>query len=158
MVASQDEEVSEAPRAAGPGPVPRWEHFEHMADIGVRGVGTSPAQAFEQAALAMVAVITSPAKVRPVESVTVSCRAADPELLLVDWLNTLVYEMASRGMLFSRFDVRVEDGRLDATVRGESTDRRRHDPAVEVKGATLTELSVHRDAEGHWVAQCVVDV
>jgi tRNA nucleotidyltransferase (CCA-adding enzyme) len=35
----------------------RWEHFEHGADIGVRGLGTSKAGAFEQAALALMAVI-----------------------------------------------------------------------------------------------------
>ena len=29
----------------------RWEHFEHGADIGVRGIGPTPASAFEQAAL-----------------------------------------------------------------------------------------------------------
>jgi SHS2 domain-containing protein len=31
-------------------------------------------------------------------------------------------------------------------------------PAVEVKGATLTELKVSRNADGLWTAQCVVDV
>jgi SHS2 domain-containing protein len=37
---------------------PHWEHFEHKADIGVRGFGNKPAEAFEQAALAMSAIIT----------------------------------------------------------------------------------------------------
>lgn len=35
----------------------RWEHFPHQADIGVRGMGATLAQAFEQAALALTAVI-----------------------------------------------------------------------------------------------------
>jgi Archease protein family (MTH1598/TM1083)/tRNA-splicing ligase RtcB len=34
-----------------------WEHFPHDADVGVRGWGTSAAQAFEQAAYALTAVI-----------------------------------------------------------------------------------------------------
>jgi len=34
----------------------------------------------------------------------------------------------------------------------------RHQPTVEVKGATYTELKVAQDALGQWVAQCVVDV
>ena len=38
----------------------RWEHFEHGADVGVRGIGPTPASAFEQAALALTAVITEP--------------------------------------------------------------------------------------------------
>lgn len=35
----------------------RWEHFPHGADIGVRGFGPTMAAAFEQAALAMTAVV-----------------------------------------------------------------------------------------------------
>ena len=38
-----------------------WEHFSHEADIGIRGVGPTLATAFEQAAIAMTAVITDPA-------------------------------------------------------------------------------------------------
>jgi len=34
----------------------RWEHFSHEADIGVRGIGITKEQAFEQAALAMTGV------------------------------------------------------------------------------------------------------
>jgi len=29
----------------------RWEHFAHEADIGVRGIGASKAEAFEQGAV-----------------------------------------------------------------------------------------------------------
>jgi len=36
----------------------RWEHFPHEADIGVRGFGATPAEAFEQAALALTAAVT----------------------------------------------------------------------------------------------------
>ena len=35
--------------------LPRWEHFEHDADVGVRGWGNTRAEAFEQAAVAMTA-------------------------------------------------------------------------------------------------------
>jgi SHS2 domain-containing protein len=136
----------------------RWEHFPHGADIGVRGVGTTKAAAFEMAALAMTAVITEPACVHGVESVAVSCQAPDDELLLVDWLNALVYEMAVRHMLFSRFHVTIEGERLEATAWGEAIDRPRHRPAVEVKGATYTALAVRRREDGTWCAQCVVDV
>lgn len=135
-----------------------WEHFEHKADIGVRGVGRTLAEAFTQAALAMCAIITDPALVRPQQEITVQCEEPDQELLLVDWLNALVYEMATRRMLFGEFDVSVEHARLQASVRGEPVDQQRHQPAVEVKGATYTELKVYQDADGRWVAQCVVDV
>ena len=136
---------------------PCWEHFEHGADIGVRGLGRTPAEAFEQAALALTAVLTDPERVAAREAVAVRCEAPDLELLLVDWLNALIYEMATRRMLFGRFAVRIEDGRLEATAHGEPVDPARHAPAVEVKGATYTALAVRRRDDGSWVAQCVVD-
>lgn len=136
----------------------RWEHFMHVADVGVRGFGPTMAQAFEQAAVAMMAVVTDPETVRPVQAVEITCIAPDPEILLVDWLNALVFEMATRGMLFSHFDVLIEDRRLSATAHGETVDVARHRPAAEVKGATLSELEVACDPDGTWHAQCVVDV
>jgi len=134
-----------------------WEHFPHVADVGVRGRGPTLARAFEAAATALCAVITDPESVEPRCAVDIDCEAPDAELLLVDWLNALVYEMATRRSLFSRFAVEIEGGRLRGRAWGEPADPARHRPAVEVKGATYTALRVAREAEG-WVAQCVVDV
>jgi len=135
-----------------------WEHFPHSADIGIRGIGASLGEAFEQAGIALVAVITDPGMVDAKASVAIRCEAPDHEVLLTDWLNALILEMSTRGMLFGRFDVDIADHRLEATVWGEAVDRQRHHPAVEVKGATYTELSVARRGDGRWIAQCVVDV
>lgn len=134
-----------------------WEHFEHGADIGVRGIGATKAAAFEQAALALTAVITDPQSVAAVEAVDIRCVAPDDELLLAAWLNALVYEMAVRRMLFGRFRVDIDGTHLNAQATGEPTSVRRHRPAVEVKGATYTGLRV-APIEGGWVAQTVVDV
>ncbi len=135
-----------------------WEHFPHGADIGVRGLGKTREEAFEQAALALTAVVADPATVRPEQQVEIRCAAPDDELLLVDWLNALVYEMATGHMLFGRFQVTIEDGRLRGRAWGEPLDPGRHAAAVEVKGATYTALQVARDAGRRWRAQCVVDV
>lgn len=136
----------------------RWEHFPHEADMGVRGIGNTREEAFEQAAVAMSAVISDPAGISATEEVEVSCQAPDDELLLVDWLNALVYEMATRRLLFARYQVAIKDHTLTARAWGEPVDPARHQPAVEIKGATYTALRVAREANGEWVAQCVVDV
>jgi SHS2 domain-containing protein len=132
--------------------------FAHGSDIGVRGKGPSLARAFEQVALALTSVVADPARVKPEQEVAIECSAHDHELLLLEWLDALIYEMATRRMLFSRFDVAIEEGRLRARAFGETVDVARHQPAVEVKGATCTELSVTRGEDGVWSAQCVVDV
>jgi SHS2 domain-containing protein len=135
----------------------RWEHYEHGADIGVRGLGGSENAAFEQAAIALTAVITDPAIVEPRLPIAIECEAPDDELLFAEWLNALIYEMATRRMLFSRFSVRLVRGRLTGTAWGETVDQQRHLPAIEVKGATYTTLRVAKD-RGGWLAQTVVDV
>jgi len=126
--------------------------------MGVRGIGNSKEEAFEQAAIAMSAVITDPAKISAVERVEIACAAPDDELLLVDWLNALVYEMATRKLLFGRFEVQVKDHVLTARAWGEPMDSAKHHMAVEIKGATYTALRVAQESDGEWVAQCVVDV
>ncbi len=136
----------------------RAEQFPHGADIGVRGLGPSREAAFEQAALALVAIITEPAGVAASERVEIDCEAPRDDLLLVDWLNRLIYEMAVRHMIFARFAVTIAGTRLHGIAWGERVDRERHAPAVEPKGATLTALKLLRQPDGDWLAQCVVDV
>jgi tRNA nucleotidyltransferase (CCA-adding enzyme) len=145
--------MNETANAAG-----HWSHFAHEADTGVCGTGATKDAAFEHAALAMTAVITDPNRVECRTVVDITCEAPDDGLLLADWLNALIYEMATRRMLFGRFQVKISGARLRGRAWGEPVDITKHQPAVEVKGATLTELSVAQDGSGNWVARCVVDV
>jgi SHS2 domain-containing protein len=136
---------------------PSWEHFSHDADVGLVGVGPTKAEAFRQAALALTAVVADPERVRRERCFPLVCRAPSDELLLVEWLDGLIYEMSVRKMLFADYTVEISDGELRGTAVGEAVDLARHDPAVEIKGATLTALRVEPVAGG-WRAQCVVDV
>lgn len=144
-----------APRTAD---AAHWEHFRHGADIGVRGWGPTQASAFEQAAIAMTAVVTEPTAVNSSQTVEIRCEAPSPELMLYDWLNALILEMSTHQMLFCRFEVMIDGNRLRARAHGEPVSRKRHQPAVEIKGATMTELSVAEAEPDLWRAQCVVDV
>ena len=85
-------------------------------------------------------------------------RAGEVSELIVNWLNAVIYEIAIRRMLFARFEVCIEGTTLRARAWGEAIDIARHQPAVEIKGATCTSLAVQRDDNGNWSAQCVVDV
>lgn len=134
-----------------------WEHFPHQADVGVRGRGPTLEAAFEGAARALTAAVADLEAVEPRTRVAIECQAPDREILLVAWLDALVFEMATRHMLFSRFAVRIDGGRLCGEAWGEAVDPARHGTGAEAKGATFTALAVTRD-DGTWTAQCVVDV
>jgi len=135
-----------------------WELFSHPADIGIRGLGPTREAAFAQAAVALTAVITDPEKVEPREAIDIVCRDPDDELLFMSWLGTLLCEMDTRKMLFSRFEIERIEGGIRARAWGEPVDVEKHDPAVEVKAATYAGLKVEQDSAGNWLAQCIVDV
>jgi SHS2 domain-containing protein len=135
-----------------------WEHFEHQADIGVRGVAKTLAGSFEQAALAMMSVITDLDRISVKSRFEMQFESEDYDLLFYDWLNNVVFEMATRKMLFKEFKVQINNHTLKAIIGGEPVDQSKHYPAVEIKGATFTELSVRKLETGEWLAQSVIDV
>jgi tRNA nucleotidyltransferase (CCA-adding enzyme) len=148
-----------------------WSHFAHQADIGIKVTADSLPGAFEEAAIALTAIVTEPVSVESVESVKIECSAENNELLLVDWLSAVIYEMAVRKMLFSRFEVtidpapllksqacprgsgdlkfqngcRVENLKLSAKMWGEKINQNKHSPAVEPKAVTYNQLSVKNE-------------
>jgi SHS2 domain-containing protein len=134
-----------------------WEQFPHDADVGLRGWGSSIEVAFEQAALALTGIVTD-AEIAATTRVEVACEASDVELLLVEWLNAIIYEMAVRSMLFGRFEVKITGTRLRGVMWGEPIDQAKHLPACEPKGATYTALRVAQRSDGLWSAGCVIDV
>jgi len=141
-----------------PETIPHWQLFAHDSDIGVRGFGATLAEAFEQAAIALNAMVTEPHLIEALEPTIIHCAANDPDFLFMDWLNAVIYEMVVNKMLFSKFEITIQDLNLHAKIWGEPIDRERHQPAVEPKGTTFTELKVMKLPPNIWVAQCVVDV
>jgi SHS2 domain-containing protein len=134
-----------------------YETFEHEADIGIRGFGRTPEEAFANTAAALYSVMVDIHFVEQKEFRGVNVTADDREQLLVEWLNALLAVSDIERMVFSRFEVRIEGNRLAGTAWGEHLDRTRHRAHVEVKGATYHMLSV-RQKNGRYTAQCVVDV
>ena len=131
-------------------------YFEHDADIGIIGRGTTLEQAFEAAAQAVFAIVTNLDLVQPSSTLIIEFEEADPELALVTWLNLLLGKSREQGMIFSRFHVQHHDSKWRAEALGEKW-HAGLERGVEVKGATLTMLSVKQTGT-MWEARCIVDV
>ena len=131
-------------------------YFEHDADIGIIGRGTTVEEAFVSAARAMFAIQTELDSLQSREGIELDFEEDDVELALVRWLNALLAASRDRAMALCEFGLAREGNHWRGWARGE----RWHDGLVrgtEVKGATLTMLSVAQGAAG-WEARCVVDV
>jgi SHS2 domain-containing protein len=131
-------------------------YFDHDADIGIIGRGPTVETAFERAATAVFAVITDPSAIRPLSRVEIAFDEDDLEFALVRWLNGLLSAAREEGLALAQFQLKRDGAHWAGMARGEPW-RADLERGVEVKGATLTELSVARD-DGNWEARCVVDV
>jgi len=132
------------------------DYFEHGADMGVIGRGANVEEAFAQAAAAMFAIMVEADAVQPAIEVGVDFDEEDVEFALVRWLNALLAQARERGIVLCQFEVHRDGHHWHGLARGEPW-RESHARGTEVKGATLTALTVRQDEHG-WQARCVVDV
>lgn len=140
----------------GYGPNGESGYFDHDADVGVVGRGATPEAAFVAAARATFALTCDPASVRARERVEIEFDETDPEFALVVWLNLLLAHASERGLALARFELSRDGARWRGAGWGEPW-RDGIERRTQVKGATLTMLSVRRVDDG-WEARCVVDV
>jgi SHS2 domain-containing protein len=131
-------------------------YFEHDADVGIIGRGPTLERAFESAAEATFAIMVDPRSLRELQEVPISFTEDDTELALAQWLNALLGAAREQGVVFRRFSLAREGPRWSGRAWGEPW-REDMERGTEVKGATLTMLSV-RQTEGGWEARCVIDV
>jgi len=137
-----------------------YEYFDHKADIGVRGIGTTLEEAFQEAGKAMFGVMGNIEKVEDRKEIDIECSADDETGLLVEFLNKLLSEADINDMFFSDFNVSIEKNDklvLSGKAFGEKRDPQKHELKLEVKAATFSNANVE-EKDGKFVAQCVVDV
>lgn len=134
-----------------------YETFEHEADVGIRGFGSTIEEAFENGAKAMFSIIVDLNTVEVKDSVELSCSAFDKETLFVEWLNNLLAKAHLSRMIFSKFKVKIVNNDLVGTAFGEKLNKEKHKPAIEVKAATYSNLRAAKVSD-IYIAQCIVDV
>jgi len=147
-----------------------YELLEHEADIGVKGIGATLEEAFQEGAKAMFSVMIDLDKVESTENVDVNCEADSIEMLFVEFLNRLLADMTISEMVFSKFEVKITKTEppsygvpepptysLTGKAFGEPLNQEKHQTKIEVKAATLHGVK-YEEVEGKYVVQCVVDV
>ena len=121
----------------------RFQLIEHTADTGLIAYGGTLAEAFANAAYGLFSIIAELKTVRETESRRLEISEDDPEGLLFEWLNSLIYLFDVEMLLFKRFDIIELDGHhLKAICHGEKYDPSRHRLKTGVKSATYHMLKV----------------
>src|SRR5260370_18928846 len=135
-----------------------YETFDHTADLGLRVRAPDLDTLFTEAATALFSTIVEDfATVAPKQSVAIELAKDDPEYLLFDWLKTLLYHFDAEHILFSLFEVRIDDTGLKGTAWGEPLDRARAELSHEAKAITYHAVRVERTGDGY-LAEVIVDI
>jgi len=127
----------------------RFEILEHPADVGLAAYGSNFAEAFTQAALGLINLLTDPATVRPQQAVGVEVESEDRETLLVKWLNEILFYFDAKSFIPSRFEIEeLTERRLRGRMWGEEIDPARHEFRLDVKAVTYHQLQVEETEKG----------
>jgi len=133
-----------------------------IADIAFRAEGTSLEEVFRSSWDATLNVLVEkPEKISLNKTKTIALGAARIDMLLFSFLNELVYFKDAEQLLLrvDHLNIHDSDGNpsLNAVLKGEKLDRRKHVFGTDVKAVTLHMLSIKKTAEG-WEATVVLDV
>ena len=138
-----------------------YSFFSHTGDIGIAVTAASLDGLFADAAIALTETMTDHGLVAAARSTPVSLRSTALDLLLVDWLNDLVYRFDTEGFLASSARVAVardgSDWVVAGSIEGEILEPARHPVKLLVKAATYHALQVSQTSDG-WRATVVIDV
>ena len=124
-----------------------FEIIDHTADVAIAAYGADMKKAFANAALGMFSIMTDIKKVNQTAVRDVEVTADEMKVLLVSWLNELLFICEVEKILFKKFDISELDGtRLVAKCYGEKIDPKRHRIKTEIKAATyhMTQIEEKR--------------
>jgi len=140
----------------------RFEFLEHTADVYIVAYGGTLEEAFENAALAIIEIMTDANKVNHKMQEDVEVEASDEYALLYNWIEEILVLFDTEGYLFSRFKIsnidETEGGfRLRAKLWGETFNPERHPQKVGVKAVTYHQMEIVKKP-GDVTAKFIVDI
>lgn len=132
------------------------------ADVAFEAWGESREAMFAAAADALLGTqVESPEAVARLREVDVEAEAEELDLLLLAFLQELIFRKDAGRLLLHAASIRIEGSegayRVVATARGESIDPARHRLLADVKAVTLHRLRAAFE-DGAWRATVVLDI
>ncbi len=132
--------------------------IDHTADLGIEVEAMDLPSLFSSAGEALYRLMADPSGMESKEEVEVSATGEGWEELFHSWLCELLAQFNLKGFIGKRCEVtRVEPGRVEARVKGEILDLKRHRFHTEIKGVTYHGLKVWQE-NSTWHARVIFDV
>ena len=133
-----------------------------MADVAFEAEGTSLEELFTSAWDATLRVmIENPTALHSSSRKSIAIEDQSVDLLLVNFLQELIYYKDAEALLLRLEHCRIEDGtkavKLEALAAGEQIDAKRHRLGTDVKAVTFHRFSLWQEGE-LWRTTVVLDV
>lgn len=136
----------------------RYELIDHTADIGIKVYGRDLKELFGNAAFAMFDIMADLEGLKSSVTVEISKEAPNREELLVSWLDELLYNFYTKGLIFSEFNIsELDDTHIVGKVIGRHVGENRSRLKAEIKAATYHDLKVEKTGD-NWQTQLIFDV
>jgi SHS2 domain-containing protein len=133
-----------------------FEELEHTADVRLRVKAKTLESLFSEAARALMVVMYGSAEPGPMRR-KIEVRAPDLESLMHAFLSEVLYLSEVEDMVVSGARIRVAEGMLEGELEGEPFLPVKHRAGMEVKGISLSGLSVSRDNHTY-ILEVIFDV
>jgi len=135
-----------------------FEIIDHTADIGIVAYGADIKQIFANAALGLFSLMANPDDFNEGIKRELELSAEDVEILLVEWLNELIYIFDVEHIFFKRFEIdKLTSNQIRAKCFGEKIKPGQHKLKREVKAATYHMLQINKE-DGGYKVQVIFDI
>ena len=135
-----------------------FEIIDHTADIGIVVHGTHIKQVFANAALGLFNLMADLDNLKENTRREIKLSAEDVEVLLIEWLNELIYISEVEHIIFKKFEIdELSNTNLKATFFGEKIKPGQHRLKREIKAATYHMLRINKE-NGSYKVQIIFDI
>lgn len=140
-----------------------FEYVENIAtaDVAIRAYGKTLEEAFANASLGMLNVITDVKKIKQKTGKTIEIKSENLKSLLYDWLQELIFLWDTKFLIFSKFKImiRKENGKyfLNAKCFGEKIDPKKQKLKQNIKAVTYHMMEI-KEKNGKFSVQVILDL
>lgn len=127
------------------------------ADVCIEATGKDLTQLFQGAADGTNKAMVEPDSVKPAKTIEISVENDDPEKLLFDFIEEIVYIKDAKRMVFNKIEAEVEENKARARLTGDEVKPEEQELNQDVKAVTMHYFKLEQTEKG-WRAQFVLDI
>jgi len=129
-----------------------------ISDIAFRAYGKTREEVFVNCCRALTSMMASPEKIGTTQKRKISVEGKDDKGLLYSILEELVYIKDVDGLLFKKFKIKINGGKLSAECAGDTLENiGRENLLNDVKAITMHLFEI-KSGKGKWSATVVADI